>query len=70
MRELSKEKYLEMCAKAEGEKRRAEQRFANFEKQMEDRTNLSFVQEEGQLLLTNIIKRDKEFLENWPIFLF
>lgn len=46
--ELSKEEYLEMRGKVEEEKKQAEQRLADFEKQVEDRTNLSVTQEEGQ----------------------
>ena len=38
--ELSKEEYLEMRGKVEEEKKQAEQRLADFEKQVGDRTNL------------------------------
>ena len=62
--ELSKEEYLEMRGKVEEEKKQAEQRLADFEKQVEDRTNLSVTQEEGQELLTNMIKSGAKFVED------
>ena len=60
--ELSKEEYLEMRGKVEEEKKQAEQRLADFEKQVEDRTNLSVTQEEGRGLLTNMIKSGAKFV--------
>ena len=62
--ELSKEEYLEMRGKVEEEKKQAEQRLADFEKQVEDRTNLSVTQEEGRELLTNMIKNGAKFVED------
>ena len=62
--ELSKEEYLEMRGKVEEEKKQAEQRLADFEKQVEDRTNLSVTQEEGRELLTNMIKSGAKFVED------
>lgn len=62
--ELSKEEYLEMRGKVEEEKKQAEQRLADFEKQVEGRTNLSVTQEEGRELLTNMIKNGAKFVED------
>ncbi len=62
--ELSKEEYLEMRGKVEEEKKQAEQRLADFEKQVEGRTNLSVTQEEGRELLTNMIKSGAKFAED------
>ena len=62
--ELSKEEYLEMRGKVEEEKKQAEKRLADFEKQVEDRTNLSVTQEEGRELLTNMIKSGAKFVED------
>lgn len=62
--ELSKEEYLEMRGKVEEEKKQAEQRLADFEKQVEGRTNLSVTQEEGRELLTNMIKSGAKFVED------
>ena len=61
---LSKEEYLEMRGKVEEEKKQAEQRLADFEKQVGDRTNLSVTQEEGRELLTNMIKNGAKFVED------
>lgn len=62
--ELTKEEYLEMRGKVEEEKKRAGQRLADFEKQVEDRTNLLVTQEEGRELLTSMIKSGAEFVED------
>ncbi len=63
-RSIALEEYLEMRGKVEEEKKQAEQRLADFEKQVEGRTNLSVTQEEGRELLTNMIKSGAKFAED------